>query len=178
VRAFEADALTVREVARFFQVGEADVHTLFSLTGGVSISKAHLWDVIATGCDDRFATLMHATTRLERLAKLRAKKLPPSLRRLIRTRDQDICRYCGQPQVIIHIDHVIPQSKGGSDDPGNLVVSCGPCNGRKSDRLPHEAGMIVLPAGMRLDSPPTFPSVVKAPRATYRTIVMRRIPSP
>ena len=30
-------------------------------------------------------------------------------------------------------DHVVPRSRGGSDHPGNLVLACSPCNGRKRD---------------------------------------------
>lgn len=32
------------------------------------------------------------------------------------------------------IDHVIPHSKGGSDEPDNLVLSCSYCNSNKSAR--------------------------------------------
>lgn len=37
-----------------------------------------------------------------------------------------------------HIDHRVPISKGGSNGPENLVISCPTCNVRKSDKLPHE----------------------------------------
>jgi len=37
-----------------------------------------------------------------------------------------------------HIDHRIPISRGGSNDPSNLVVTCPFCNYSKNDRLPHE----------------------------------------
>lgn len=37
-----------------------------------------------------------------------------------------------------HVDHRVPISKGGSNGPENLVVSCPACNVRKSDKLPHE----------------------------------------
>jgi 5-methylcytosine-specific restriction endonuclease McrA len=32
-------------------------------------------------------------------------------------------------------DHLIPVSRGGSDRPRNIVISCGPCNRAKSDKL-------------------------------------------
>lgn len=35
----------------------------------------------------------------------------------------------------IHIDHVIPLCKGGTDDLGNLVVACADCNLRKSKNI-------------------------------------------
>lgn len=31
------------------------------------------------------------------------------------------------------VDHVIPKSKGGTDDEWNLIAACRTCNGRKSD---------------------------------------------
>ena len=31
------------------------------------------------------------------------------------------------------IDHVIPKSKGGSDEESNLVICCRGCNGKKGD---------------------------------------------
>ena len=57
-------------------------------------------------------------------------------------RDGHACRYCGSLERLT-IDHVIPRSRGGSDDAGNLVVACKSCNSRKKDRTPDEAGMVV-----------------------------------
>lgn len=36
------------------------------------------------------------------------------------------------------LDHVLPRSRGGSDSLHNLVLACGPCNGRKGARTPGE----------------------------------------
>ena len=49
-------------------------------------------------------------------------------------RDNFTCRYCGQksPDVILEVDHVVPVSDGGTDDPLNLVTSCWACNRGKS----------------------------------------------
>ena len=45
-------------------------------------------------------------------------------------RDQFTCVYCGQtpPKVVLHVDHVEPISKGGTNDINNLVTSCSDCN--------------------------------------------------
>jgi 5-methylcytosine-specific restriction endonuclease McrA len=37
-----------------------------------------------------------------------------------------------------HRDHVIPVSKGGTNDIRNIVLACAPCNVRKSDTHPLE----------------------------------------
>ena len=45
------------------------------------------------------------------------------------------CAYCDRVFEIdyLEIDHIVPQSKGGSDDEENLVKSCPECNRIKSD---------------------------------------------
>lgn len=50
-------------------------------------------------------------------------------------RDDFSCRYCGRrsPEVVLEVDHVVPASKGGTDDEMNLVTSCWECNRGKSD---------------------------------------------
>jgi len=51
-------------------------------------------------------------------------------------RDSFTCQYCGRkaPDVVLHLDHITPVSKGGTNDPLNLVTSCQECNSGKSDR--------------------------------------------
>ncbi|END7661216.1 HNH endonuclease [Escherichia coli] len=52
-------------------------------------------------------------------------------------RDGFKCQYCGSsaPDVILHVDHINPVSKGGDNDMMNLITSCDSCNGGKSDKL-------------------------------------------
>jgi hypothetical protein len=52
-------------------------------------------------------------------------------------RDSFNCRYCGSGTAngsILNVDHVIPVSKGGTNDMENLVTSCFECNSGKSNR--------------------------------------------
>jgi len=84
-----------------------------------------------------------------------------SVRQLVFARDAYSCRYCGlEPtsselhkyragahglRVCITpldsadrkftIDHILPQSRGGSNDISNLATSCFECNNRKGDRI-------------------------------------------
>jgi 5-methylcytosine-specific restriction endonuclease McrA len=39
------------------------------------------------------------------------------------------------------VDHVIPRSRGGGDTWDNVTTACLPCNVRKGNRTPREAGM-------------------------------------
>ena len=64
---------------------------------------------------------------------------PPWSRAAVLRRDRGACAYCGRPGRTI--DHVLPVSRGGGSDWANTVASCGPCNQRKADRTPAEAGM-------------------------------------
>ena len=67
----------------------------------------------------------------------------PLSRRGILTRDRLTCQYCGaQPgRASLTLDHVVPRSRGGQRSWQNLVAACSPCNRRKGDRSPREAGM-------------------------------------
>ena len=62
-------------------------------------------------------------------------------RRAVFARDNWTCQYCGSRGQLT-VDHVIPRSKGGDSSWENIVASCAPCNRRKGDALPHQAGMI------------------------------------
>lgn len=65
------------------------------------------------------------------------------LRFEILRRDNHTCRYCGRsaPEVKLTIDHVVPETLGGTDDPSNLVAACGDCNSGKSS-VPADAPLV------------------------------------
>jgi hypothetical protein len=56
------------------------------------------------------------------------------LRFEILRRDNHACRYCGAsaPDAKLTVDHVVPVTLGGSDEPANLVTACDACNSGKS----------------------------------------------
>jgi 5-methylcytosine-specific restriction endonuclease McrA len=64
-------------------------------------------------------------------------------RRNVAKRDHHTCQYCGaQPGWgAITVDHVVPRSQGGTSSWTNCVAACIPCNARKADRTPEQAGM-------------------------------------
>jgi hypothetical protein len=67
------------------------------------------------------------------------RSMPTKLRHQILERDGFKCMDCGKsPQthgVTLEVDHRLPFSKGGSNDPSNLRTLCSDCNGGKSDRI-------------------------------------------
>lgn len=65
------------------------------------------------------------------------------LRFEILRRDGHTCRYCGAkaPDVTLTVDHVIPVTLGGGDEPNNLVTACQPCNAGKSS-IPADAALV------------------------------------
>lgn len=55
----------------------------------------------------------------------------------IRIAQDHCCLMCGkrEPEIILTRDHVIPLSRGGTNDASNLQGLCGPCNSRKHTRI-------------------------------------------
>lgn len=51
-------------------------------------------------------------------------------------RDRFRCAYCGRQaaETELHVDHVHPRSKGGSDHPSNLKTACRACNLSKRNK--------------------------------------------
>jgi hypothetical protein len=58
------------------------------------------------------------------------------LREVVFDRDGTECRYCGDEANTV--DHVVPLSRGGTNDLSNLTPACKPCNSSKRDRLVEE----------------------------------------
>jgi CRISPR/Cas system Type II protein with McrA/HNH and RuvC-like nuclease domain len=61
-------------------------------------------------------------------------KLWNEIRIKVFKRDDYTCAYCKQKGGILEIDHIIPFSKGGSDELNNLVTSCRKCNRQKKNK--------------------------------------------
>ena len=69
----------------------------------------------------------------------RRRRISPEIQRLVRQRANHLCEYCHTSErwqyVPFTIDHIVPLSKGGSDEPDNLALACFHCNRRKADKL-------------------------------------------
>lgn len=77
--------------------------------------------------------------RLLKYIKHFARNLRASRNRIYK-RDGYQCVYCGSHRNLT-LDHVIPKSRGGTNEWTNLVTSCQKCNLKKADRTPEEARM-------------------------------------
>ena len=64
-------------------------------------------------------------------------------RKNIMMRDRYTCQYCHRTFSTseLTLDHVIPRSRAGETTWENLVACCHPCNNKKGNRTPDEAGM-------------------------------------
>lgn len=76
--------------------------------------------------------------RLKAFVRVPYKRIMLTRKNVMR-RDRGRCQYCGSRDRLT-IDHVFPKSRGGKDTWENLVAACVPCNNRKGDRTPEEAG--------------------------------------
>ncbi len=82
--------------------------------------------------------------------------------------DQYSCEFCGRSEPELGFrecltrDHLLPLSRGGTNDWANCVTSCSSCNTRKGNRLIEESGMVLL-------------SVPVEPHFVYLTWAVRKL---
>lgn len=69
------------------------------------------------------------------------------VRQLVFQRDGYVCRICGKRTTVLHCDHIVPISRGGTNSPYNLQTLCPRCNMRKRA---HYSGFVVKADGWRL----------------------------
>ena len=61
-------------------------------------------------------------------------------RNRVRERAHNACEYCllhqnDSPLAVLHVEHIIPKTHGGSDDLDNLALACIDCNLHKGTNL-------------------------------------------
>ncbi|MEZ4662735.1 MAG: HNH endonuclease signature motif containing protein [Caldilineaceae bacterium] len=65
--------------------------------------------------------------------------ISPKLRQQIALQSRYRCGYCLTSQLIVgpllEIDHIIPESRGGSSEEDNLVLACPVCNSHKGVQI-------------------------------------------
>ena len=67
-------------------------------------------------------------------------------RYMLYKRDGGKCCYCGKNLTLKEstVDHIIPKDQGGLNIWENVALSCKPCNCKKDNRKPEEAGMKLM----------------------------------
>ena len=65
-------------------------------------------------------------------------------RRAVFVRDRYTCQYCGRESKSLTLDHILPRSRGGKHEWGNVISACKRCNHRKAGRTPVEASMKLM----------------------------------
>jgi 5-methylcytosine-specific restriction endonuclease McrA len=90
-----------------------------------------------------FTMKMPSVVRLLYFVRLKKRPVVQFTRANIYARDEFTCQYCmvqHEPHKLT-FDHVIPMAQGGRRGWDNIVTACEPCNRRKADRTPEQAGM-------------------------------------
>lgn len=94
-------------------------------------------------------------------------------------RDGFKCRYCGAgpQQSALTVDHVVPLSSGGRNEPSNLVTACYDCNIGKSDTavdsVPDSAG-VEFEFDAPRDAPITVLSAISSPEMALQVAIEAR----
>src|SRR6478752_4355425 len=105
-------------------------------------------DLSANAPDHEVVTTISFKIRIPRVIVLLVfdrlpKKEVKFTRHNVFERDQNTCQYCGRvfERKDLNLDHVLPRDRGGPTTWENIVCSCIPCNTKKANRTPFEAGM-------------------------------------
>ena len=89
---------------------------------------ASLWDAIDAFADQ----LWIAHERWPVVRSGPRTLIPRDVRVAVYKRDRFRCSFCGETWNLT-LDHIVPWSAGGSDDPSNLRTLCRDCNERRSN---------------------------------------------
>ena len=165
-------AIHVKSASQAFAMMATDVATAIDIDGASMIPvKWNDWIKLPVRSQDDFAATPRHKIRiptvivLGKFSKVPSKK-PKFSPRAVKERDQFTCQYCGHTSKDhpndFNMDHVIPRSRKGKTEWSNIVTSCIPCNSKKADRTPEEAGM-------RLRNQPVVPKEITVTQRIVNT---------
>jgi 5-methylcytosine-specific restriction endonuclease McrA len=114
--------------------------------GKVEVLEEHEVEVRAV----TFTFRLPSVVRLLRYVKVRTGRVAFT-RSAVYSRDDRTCQYCGGQFEVedLTYDHVLPIAQGGAKSFENIVTACVPCNRRKDNRTPEQAGMPLQRAPVR-----------------------------
>ncbi len=114
------------------------------IDGKAEIVEADLGRFIRS---ERLTVPRPAVIRLARFVHVPRKFRRQVTNTFLFARDAYRCQFCGRsaeelkPRVCLTRDHLIPLSRGGTNEWTNVITACSTCNTRKGNRLPAECGM-------------------------------------
>lgn len=113
--------------------------------GKVDVLEEYSADEHAPATSARWSIRIPAVVRIRKTIDMDKSSVKFSRPNML-ARDKHRCCYCPpatsrKPAKELTYDHVIPRSRGGKRTWENIVMACFPCNTRKDDRTPAEAGM-------------------------------------
>lgn len=105
-------------------------------------SYSRHWDLTFEQLQHEFAAARAVRSQQSTTAFLRQQernRITAGVRSKVLAQDHYRCRHCGISAdlgAVLHVDHIIPVSKGGTSVLGNLQTLCQDCNLGKSNRMP------------------------------------------
>jgi len=143
---------------KFYKKNEVEVELIIKIRGGIvvrgkiiKLNKIFKKYVVFQLQDNSFVKVFIRDivldtllpTNLIQIEEKKEKKkkernsISPKLRFDVFRRDKFVCQYCGAcgPNVELEVDHIIPISRGGTDEMSNLKTTCFDCNRGKGDRI-------------------------------------------
>jgi 5-methylcytosine-specific restriction endonuclease McrA len=127
--------------ASYEPLGVVSLHKAMKniIRGRVEVVRAHDSDVIHTSSGVLAVPIAVRFTKMVRVP-YRNGEMQPHLKKVL-IRDNYTCAYCGKHAKTV--DHIQPKSRGGKNTWMNLIAACQPCNGKKANKTPEEAHMVL-----------------------------------
>lgn len=106
------------------------------------LADAGLWERVPNGyrivIEHEYPLFAYSRPRLTDSIRLQLRRLRYRARRFLPDLLKDSggrCMYCGCEDGPFEVDHIVPLSRGGTNDRANLAAACRGCNNKKGDRL-------------------------------------------
>jgi len=120
----------------------AQMVAVYKLLSAEEKADLERWEKEMIGDDGKFATSdwpgweKHIGQRPEYppIPESQKEPIPADIRWAVWERDNFTCQHCGT-RILLSVDHIIPESQGGTLDLANLQTLCSKCNSRKGTKI-------------------------------------------